>query len=172
MASRRVTLLIPSCTASSRSGGSFSVTTPSLIAWSRRSTVSSNAFPARTGRSTVVSRGDSSNLTSTLDKGSSHRTQWSDTSPIRLRRGGRRGGQRASRRGGGGTDRHRAAGDRRHAGPPAGETAVRALFPGGGAAPRLRGVQLPARGGRRHEHRGRLRDVVVGAGIRRLRDAA
>ena len=31
------------------------------------------------------------------------------------------------------------------------------------------GVQLPPRGGRRHEHRRRLRDVVVGEGLRRLR---
>ena len=38
--------------------------------------------------------------------------------------------------------------------------------------PRRRGVQLPARRRRRHEHRRRLRDVQLGARLRRLRDDA
>ena len=41
-----------------------------------------------------------------------------------------------------------------------------------GAARRHRGLQLPARRRRRHEHRRGLRDVVLGARLRRLRDAA
>ena len=39
------------------------------------------------------------------------------------------------------------------------------------AAPRRRGLQLPARRRRRDEHRRRLRDGLLGAGLRRLRDA-
>ena len=39
------------------------------------------------------------------------------------------------------------------------------------ARARRRGLQLPARGRRRDEHRRRLRDVLVGARLRRLRDA-
>ena len=38
--------------------------------------------------------------------------------------------------------------------------------------PRRRGLQLPAGRGRRHEHGRRLRDVVLGPGLRRLRAAA
>ena len=38
--------------------------------------------------------------------------------------------------------------------------------------PRHRGLQLPARRRRRHEHRRRLRDVVLGARLRRLRHDA
>src|SRR5690606_34878423 len=55
MASRRVIRLTPSRAASSRSGGNRSprATTPSLIADSSRSTVSSNALPVRTGRKTA-----------------------------------------------------------------------------------------------------------------------
>ena len=41
-----------------------------------------------------------------------------------------------------------------------------------GRRARRRGLQLPARGGRRHEHRRRLRDVELGARLRRLRDGA
>ena len=48
---------------------------------------------------------------------------------------------------------------------------ARAL-PRRGARARRRGLQLPARGRRRHGHRRRLRDVLVGAGLRRLRDEA
>ena len=40
------------------------------------------------------------------------------------------------------------------------------------AATRRRGLQLPARRRRRHEHRRRLRDVELGARLRRLRDDA
>ena len=45
-------------------------------------------------------------------------------------------------------------------------------FPRRGPAPRRRGVQLPARRRRRDEHRRRLRDELVGARLRRLRDGA
>ena len=54
MASRNVSRLMPSCAASSRSAGNRSpgATMPSLMIVSSRSTVSSNALPSRTGRST------------------------------------------------------------------------------------------------------------------------
>src|ERR1700759_3472574 len=57
MASRSVIRLTPSSPASSRSAGNRSpgAITPSLITVSSRSTVSSNAFCARTGPSTAVS---------------------------------------------------------------------------------------------------------------------
>src|SRR5690606_15467658 len=55
---------------------------PSLIACRSRSTVSSKALPALTGRSTVNSRAESSNVSSGLDKRSRHTHQWSETSPI------------------------------------------------------------------------------------------
>ena len=45
-------------------------------------------------------------------------------------------------------------------------------LPGHGPAPRRRGLQLPARRRRRDEHRRRLRDELVGARLRRLRDGA
>ena len=81
-----------------------------------------------------------------------------------------RRGARAARRPRRG--RHRARGDHRHAGPAAGQAAARPLLPGRGAGPRHRGLQLPARRRRRHEHRRRLRDVVVGDRLRRLRHDA
>ena len=62
--------------------------------------------------------------------------------------------------------------DHRHAGPAAGQAAPRALLPRRGPRARHRGLQLPARRRRRHEHRRRLRDVVAGTRLRRLRDAA
>ena len=43
-----------------------------------------------------------------------------------------------------------------------GKRVVGALLPGGGAAARRRGLQLPPLGRRRHEHRRRLRDVELG----------
>ena len=48
----------------------------------------------------------------------------------------------------------------------------RAVLPGRGGRARHRGLQLPARRRRRHEHRRRLRHVVLGARLRRLRDGA
>ena len=54
-------------------------------------------------------------------------------------------------------DRHRDPGPDRHAGPAAGQAAVRRVLPGRGRAARLRGLQLPARRRRRHEHGRRLR---------------
>ena len=45
-------------------------------------------------------------------------------------------------------------------------------LPRGGGLPRRGGVQLPAGRRRRHEHRRGLRDVLVGDGLRRLRDEA
>jgi hypothetical protein len=55
IASRSVRRLIPSCAASSRSGGNRSPgpISPSLMTVSSRSTVSSNALPSRTGRRTL-----------------------------------------------------------------------------------------------------------------------
>ena len=61
-----------------------------------------------------------------------------------LRRGGRR------RR-----DRHGRPGPRRHAGPAAGQAVPRPVLPRRGARARHRGLQLPARRRRRHEHRRR-----------------
>ncbi len=60
----------------------------------------------------------------------------------------------------------------RHAGPAPGQAAVRRVLPGRGRARVLRGLQLPARRRRRHEHGRRLPDVVLGARLRRLRHAA
>ena len=71
-----------------------------------------------------------------------------------------------------GDDRHRRARHRRHAGPAAGQARRRAALPGRGPAARHRGLQLPARRRRRDEHRRRLRDLVLGARLRRLRDGA
>ena len=48
----------------------------------------------------------------------------------------------------------------------------RRVLPRPGAAPRHRGVQLPAGRGRRDEHGRRVRDVVVVGRLRRLRPAA
>ena len=67
---------------------------------------------------------------------------------------------------------HRAAGHRRHGGPPAGQAPHGQALPRRGARARRRGLQLPARGRRGHGHRGRLRDVLLGARLRRLRDEA
>ena len=52
-----------------------------------------------------------------------------------------------------------------------GKRCARPVLPRRGARARHRGLQLPARRRRRHEHRRRLRDVVLGARLRRLRDA-
>ena len=68
--------------------------------------------------------------------------------------------------------RHRAARDRRHGGAAAGQAADRHPLPRRGGRARRRGLQLPARRRRRHGHGRRLRDVVVGARLRRLRDEA
>ena len=65
--------------------------------------------------------------------------------------------------------RHRHPGDVRHAGPAAGQAAVRPRVRRRHRRARRRGLQLPARGRRRHEHRAGLRDVVVGGRLRRLR---
>ena len=46
------------------------------------------------------------------------------------------------------------------------------LLPRRGGRARQRGLQLPARRRRRHEHRRRLRDVALGTRLRRLRDGA
>ena len=69
-------------------------------------------------------------------------------------------------------DRHRARRLHGHAGPAPGQADPRPVLPGRGGRPRHGGLQLPARGGRRDEHRERLRDLVVGAGLRRLPDHA
>ena len=69
-------------------------------------------------------------------------------------------------------DRHRPARAARHAGAAPGQAPDRTPLPRRGRAPRRRGLQLPARGRRRHEHGRGLRDVLVGQGLRRLRDAA
>ena len=66
-----------------------------------------------------------------------------------------------------GRDRHRRRRVHRHAGPPAGQAAARPLLRRRRRRARHRGLQLPARGRRRHEHRRRLRDLVVGARLRR-----
>ena len=75
------------------------------------------------------------------------------------------GGSRDADRGG--RDRHRRPRVHRHAGPAPGQAAARALLPRRRARARHRGLQLPARRRHRHEHRRRLRDLVVGAGVRR-----
>ena len=79
-------------------------------------------------------------------------------------------GRRARKGGRRGHGRHRAAGDRRHGGPPAGQAADRGPLPRRGARARRRGLQLPARGRRRHGNGRRLRDVLVGDRLRGLRD--
>ena len=106
-----------------------------------------------------------------------HRRSWPRSKPtwvgVRIGRAGAGAHRRAAARAGRGRQhRHGAAGHGRHAGTAAGQAVPRPLLPRRGAAPRGRGVQLPAGGGRRHEHRRRLRHVVVGAGLRRLRAAA
>ena len=78
----------------------------------------------------------------------------------------------AARRGRGGRDRHRRARLHRHAGPAGGQAAVGGVLPGGGGRALFRGLQLPARGGRGHEHGRRVRHVVLGARLRRLRAGA
>ena len=74
-------------------------------------------------------------------------------------------------RGRAGRDRHRAARAHRHAGPPAGQAPDRAPLPRRGRRARRRGLQLPARRRRRHGARRGLRDVLLGARLRRLRAA-
>ena len=69
-------------------------------------------------------------------------------------------------------DRHGGPGHRRHAGPAAGQALRRALLPQRRPRPRHRRLQLPARGRHRDEHRRRLRDLVLGARLRRLRHGA
>ena len=64
-------------------------------------------------------------------------------------------------------DRHRRRRLHRHAGTAAGQAPARALLPRHRGRARHRGLQLPARRRRRHEHRGRLRDHVVGPRVRR-----
>ena len=66
-----------------------------------------------------------------------------------------------------GDDRHGRDGVHRHAGTAAGQAPARAVLPRRRARARHRGLQLPARGRHRHEHRRRLRDLVVGARLRR-----
>ena len=68
--------------------------------------------------------------------------------------------------------RHGPARDHRHAGAAAGKTHVRPALPRRHRLARRRGLQLSAGRRRRHEHRRRLRDVLVGQRLRRLRDAA
>ena len=79
--------------------------------------------------------------------------------------GGQEGGQ-----GGGG--RHGVARHRRHGGSPPGQAADGRPLPRRGGRARRRGLQLPAGRRRRHGHGRGLRDVVVGARLRRLRDEA
>ena len=69
-------------------------------------------------------------------------------------------------------DRHGAPHDRRHGGPAAGQAPDHRPLPRRGHRARGRGLQLPAGRGRGHEHRRRLRDVQLGARLRRFRDAA
>jgi hypothetical protein len=76
---------------------------------------------------------------------------------------------RARRPGRGRHGRHRPG---RHAGPADGQAADRAPLPRGGGRARRRGVQLPARRRRRHEHGRGLRHGVVAGRLRRLRDGA
>ncbi len=71
-----------------------------------------------------------------------------------------------------GRDRHGPARDDRHAGPPPGQAPDRDTLPEGGRRARRRGLQLPARGRCRHGDRRRLRDVLVGARLRRHADGA
>ena len=66
-----------------------------------------------------------------------------------------------------GDDRHRGRRLHRHAGPAAGQAAARPLLRRPRGRARHRGLQLPARRRRRHEHRRRLRDLLVGARLRR-----
>ncbi len=60
-----------------------------------------------------------------------------------------------------------AVSDHRHAGPAPGQADPRAVLRRRGPRARDRGLQLPARRRRRHEHRRRLRDVLVGQRLRR-----
>ena len=71
-----------------------------------------------------------------------------------------------------GRRRHRAARADRHAGAPAGKAPERPALPRDRRRPRRRGLQLPAGRRRRDEHGRRLRDVLMGTRLRRLRDAA
>ncbi len=64
---------------------------------------------------------------------------------------------------GDGDDRHRRRRLHRHAGPAAGQAAARPLLRRPRRRPRHRGLQLPAGRRRRHEHRRRLRHLLVGA---------
>ena len=64
-------------------------------------------------------------------------------------------------------DRHRHRRVHRHAGPAAGQAAARPVLRRPRHRARHRGLQLPAERRRRHEHRRRLRDVLVGEGLRR-----
>ena len=66
-----------------------------------------------------------------------------------------------------GDDRHRDRRLHRHAGAPRRQARVGAALPRGRRRARRRGVQLPARRRRRDEHRRRLRDVELGARLRR-----
>ena len=68
--------------------------------------------------------------------------------------------------------RHRPALHRRHGGTAAGQAADRGALPRRRGRARRRGLQLPARRRRRHGHRRGLRDVLLGARLRRLRDEA
>ena len=86
-----------------------------------------------------------------------------------LSEGDARGAQEGGR---GRHGRHRAARDRRHGGPAPGQAADGEPLPRRGARARRRGLQLPARRRRRHGDGRRLRDGVVGARLRRLRDEA
>ena len=84
--------------------------------------------------------------------------------PRRTRAAGGRPAARADRQR---RDRHGRRGLHRHAGALAGQADPRAVLPRLGARARHRGLQLPARRRRRHEHRRRLRDELVGARLRR-----
>ena len=77
--------------------------------------------------------------------------------------------RRAAGRGRGRAGRHGAAGHGRHAGPAPGQAAGRHPLPRRRARPQRRGLQLPAGRRRRHEHRLRVRDELLGPGLRRLR---
>src|SRR3954454_25124498 len=102
MASRTVSRLTPSRAASSRSGGSDSpgCSTPSRMVCNSRSTVSSNAFPGRTGRSRA-----------SLASGTSGSTD------MRLQRSDVVAADAAvDEEGGGGDERRVVAGQKRHRG--------------------------------------------------------
>ena len=71
-----------------------------------------------------------------------------------------------------GRDRHGDARLHRHAGPAPGQAPVGGVLPRRGSRALRGGLQLPARGGRGHEHRRRVRDVLLGARLRRLRAQA